>query len=89
MVDNAETCFNCEGLGLIVNRYFTEDVCCPYCKGTGKYRRTKIDHRQWAAGTWGYWKDWGIKCLRCDNGLDWRNAVQPEKCPQCGYGGET
>lgn len=82
------TCFNCDGLGEIKNPYFVQRVVCPYCEGTGEYRRIEINHRKYRAGTWGYWKDWGIRCLKCEALLDYRNAVQPDKCPACGYGGE-
>ena len=81
-------CFNCED-GLIHNPYWYEGpMVCPYCEGTGEYKRIEINHRKYRAGAWGYWRSWSIHCLKCDKMLDYRNAAQPDKCPACGYGGE-
>lgn len=81
-------CFNCHGLGEIRNPYFVQLVVCPYCLGSGIFKKPEINHRQWKEGAWGYWRSWSIHCLKCDKMLDYRNAAQPDKCPACGYGGE-
>ena len=83
------SCCNCDGTGEVKNRYFPQRVVCPYCLGTGQFAKPDINHRQWRAGPWGYWRSWSIHCLRCDKMLDYRNATQPDKCPSCGYGGDT
>ena len=83
------SCCNCDGTGEVKNKYFPQRVVCPYCLGTGQFAKPDINHRQWRAGPWGYWRSWSIHCLRCDKMLDYRNATQPDKCPSCGYGGDT
>ena len=81
-------CFNCED-GLIHNPYWYDGpMVCPYCLGSWIFKKPEINHRQWKAGAWGYWRSWSIHCLKCDKMLDYRNAAQPDKCPACGYGGE-